>query len=172
MKLVILCVWVALAVAQNTTPFSSFPVGAYPGQLGPFSRFGPPDPLAPIPYKPQPAVKVLPSTPLSTPKQYPIEPVSQQYRPRHSQEFIPILKQNYDNQPGGGYQWSFATGNGITAFENADIKVVNPEEAIKTVQGGYSYTSPEGIPVEVTYTADENGFHPHVVVRSQGERRN
>ncbi|KAF5298373.1 hypothetical protein FQR65_LT01151 [Abscondita terminalis] len=168
MKLVILCAWAALAVAQNTVPFSSFPVGTYPGQLGPFSRLASPQSLPPITYKPQPAVKVLPSTP----KQYPIEPVSQQYRPRHSQEFIPILKQNYDNQPDGGYQWSFATGNGITAFENADIKIVNPEEVINTVQGGYSYTSPEGITVEVTYTADENGFHPHVVVRSQGERRN
>ncbi|KAH8354058.1 hypothetical protein KR084_003986, partial [Drosophila pseudotakahashii] len=27
-------------------------------------------------------------------------------------------------------------------------------------RGSYSYTSPEGVPVQVIYTADEFGFHP------------
>lgn len=27
-------------------------------------------------------------------------------------------------------------------------------------QGSYKYTSPEGVPIEVTYTADELGFQP------------
>ncbi|KAF5281107.1 hypothetical protein FQR65_LT02973 [Abscondita terminalis] len=168
MKLAILCAGVALAFAINTVPFSFFSVEAYPRQLEPFSTFGPPQSLE----KPEPAVKVLRTTPLSTPKQHSMEPVSQQYRPRRSEDFIPILKHNYDNQPDGGYQWSIVTGNGIRAFENADIVVVNPEETIKTVRGGYSYTSPEGITVEVVYTADKNGYRPHVVVRSQGERKN
>lgn len=27
-------------------------------------------------------------------------------------------------------------------------------------QGASSYVSPEGVPIQLTYTADENGFHP------------
>lgn len=28
------------------------------------------------------------------------------------------------------------------------------------VHGSYKYISPDGTPIEVTYTADENGYHP------------
>lgn len=30
----------------------------------------------------------------------------------------------------------------------------------ETAQGSYSYTAPNGQVITVTYTADENGFHP------------
>lgn len=30
----------------------------------------------------------------------------------------------------------------------------------ENVQGSFSYTSPEGQPIRVTYVADENGFRP------------
>ena len=32
--------------------------------------------------------------------------------------------------------------------------------SLQVVQGRYSYTAPDGTPITVEYTADENGFHP------------
>lgn len=32
--------------------------------------------------------------------------------------------------------------------------------SVKVAQGSFSYTSPEGIPIQITYLADENGFQP------------
>ncbi|CAG7726150.1 unnamed protein product [Allacma fusca] len=47
--------------------------------------------------------------------------------------------------------------------------IVNPQEPDQekrslAVQGEYSYTGTDGIPVRVTYTADENGYHPMVYI--------
>lgn len=57
-----------------------------------------------------------------------------------------------DISPDGSYQYAFETSNGIAA----------QERGIGGVQaaGASSYTSPEGIPIQLTYTADENGFQP------------
>jgi hypothetical protein len=55
--------------------------------------------------------------------------------------------------------YSYQTGDGTTAQESGYVK--NPgsrDLEAQTVQGSYSYTSPEGTPITVTYTADENGF--------------
>ncbi|KAK4880467.1 hypothetical protein RN001_008613 [Aquatica leii] len=167
MKFVILFVCVALAAAQSPT---------FPGQSG-FQRFGSPYsgfPHSQFPFQQQPLPKVTTSVPKLIPTPAPPHSqvgIAQQYRPYHSQEFIPILKQHQDAQPGGGYQWDYQSANGITAYENAEIVPRGVDEASKTVRGGYSYTSLEGIPVEVTYTADENGFHPHVVVHTHGYER-
>ncbi|CAD7090693.1 unnamed protein product [Hermetia illucens] len=57
-----------------------------------------------------------------------------------------------DISPDGSYQWSFDTSNGIAAQEQGVGSV--------KAAGASSYTSPEGIPIQLTYTADENGFHP------------
>ncbi|XP_055846250.1 pupal cuticle protein Edg-78E-like [Episyrphus balteatus] len=53
--------------------------------------------------------------------------------------------------PDGSYSYSYETGNGIAANEagNAD-----------SAQGSYRYTSPEGIPIEISYVADAEGFRP------------
>ncbi|CAD7090709.1 unnamed protein product [Hermetia illucens] len=57
-----------------------------------------------------------------------------------------------DVSPDGSYRWSFDTSNGIAA----------QEQGVGGVQaaGAASHTSPEGIPIQLSYTADENGFHP------------
>lgn len=55
--------------------------------------------------------------------------------------------------------FSYETGNGISVREEGILK--NPgQRDLETaaVSGSYSYTSPEGIPITVTYIADENGF--------------
>ncbi|CAD7090703.1 unnamed protein product [Hermetia illucens] len=57
-----------------------------------------------------------------------------------------------DISPDGSYQYAYETTNGIAAQEQG----VGGRQA----QGGFSYTSPEGIPIQIAYTADENGFHP------------
>ncbi|CAD7090689.1 unnamed protein product [Hermetia illucens] len=57
-----------------------------------------------------------------------------------------------DVSPDGSYRYSFETSNGIAA----------QEQGVGGVQaaGAASHTSPEGVPIALTYTADENGFHP------------
>ncbi|CAD7090698.1 unnamed protein product [Hermetia illucens] len=57
-----------------------------------------------------------------------------------------------DLSPDGSYHYVYQTSNGIAAEESG----VGAHQA----QGGFSYTSPEGAPIKVSYTADENGFHP------------
>jgi len=55
--------------------------------------------------------------------------------------------------------FSYDTGNGISVREEGILK--NPGQRdleTSAVSGSYSYTSPEGIPITVTYIADENGF--------------
>lgn len=53
---------------------------------------------------------------------------------------------------------SYESANGIKAEETGDVKNKGSDNAIQTVQGSYSYTSPEGQLIEISYTADENGF--------------
>jgi len=80
------------------------------------------------------------------------------------EEPIPILRQSQDIQADGSYQWSYETGNGIVADESGFQKQVTDDEGQPSqgtaAQGSFSYTSPEGQQITVTYTADENGFQP------------
>jgi len=79
-------------------------------------------------------------------------------------EVIPILRSTNELQADGSYQWSYETGNGIVAEESGYQKDVTDDAGQPSqgtaAQGSYSYTSPEGIVITVTYTADENGFQP------------
>ncbi|KAF5291024.1 hypothetical protein FQR65_LT11477 [Abscondita terminalis] len=74
----------------------------------------------------------------------------------------PILR--YDNTPNAGdgsYQYSYETGNGIKAEEEGHARPgATEEEGGEVVRGSYSYTAPDGQVIEITYTADENGFVP------------
>ncbi|CAH0547603.1 unnamed protein product [Brassicogethes aeneus] len=65
---------------------------------------------------------------------------------------IPIVKSENVNNGDGTYRYLYQTGNGISAQEQGTGRI--------QANGGFSYTSPEGQSFEVTYTADENGFHP------------
>ncbi|CAG4940853.1 unnamed protein product [Parnassius apollo] len=72
----------------------------------------------------------------------------------------PILKSDFDISPQGSYQWEYETGNGISAQAVGTVR--NPESEIASIEvkGSARYTSPEGEPIELTYVADENGYHP------------
>lgn len=52
----------------------------------------------------------------------------------------------------GRFEYSYQTSNGIS--EQAE------GAGAEYQRGSYSYTSPEGTPVEISYLADENGFQP------------
>uniref|UniRef100_A0A2A4ITA3 Pupal cuticle protein 20-like n=1 Tax=Heliothis virescens TaxID=7102 RepID=A0A2A4ITA3_HELVI len=73
---------------------------------------------------------------------------------------IPILSYENVNNGDGNYRYSYETGNGISAHENGAPRAPGPEGPAVTAEGGFSYRAPDGQQVSLTYTADENGFHP------------
>ena len=78
------------------------------------------------------------------------------------------LRQISQRARDGGYDFSFATTNGI---EQQQSLVVNPDTGEISVYGVYSYIDPAtGRKYRVQYVADKNGFQPQGVhlVRSAG----
>ncbi|CAG9785084.1 unnamed protein product [Diatraea saccharalis] len=78
--------------------------------------------------------------------------------PQAPSEPIPIVKQDSQVNGDGSYQYSFETGNGISADQKGDLKKVGDVEALE-VQGQFQYPGENGN-IQLTYTADENGFQP------------
>lgn len=70
----------------------------------------------------------------------------------HIDKDAQIRSQASDVSPDGSYAWSFESSNGIAA----------QEQGVGGVQaaGASSHVSPEGTPIQLTYTADADGFHP------------
>lgn len=66
---------------------------------------------------------------------------------------VPVLNMVSDIQADGHYNYEYQLGNGIAASEKG--------LGGQNVQGSFQYTSPEGEPISITYTADENGYHPY-----------
>ncbi|KAF9798809.1 hypothetical protein SFRURICE_020373 [Spodoptera frugiperda] len=88
-----------------------------------------------------------------------------QYNQYQQQQYqgqeIPIIKQTQEVNFDGSYQYSYETGNGIAAQEQGYLKNAGVKDAeAQVAQGSFTYTSPEGIPISVSYIADENGFQP------------
>lgn len=52
----------------------------------------------------------------------------------------------------GSYSYVYRTSNGINAEESGIGGV--------SAQGSYDYTGSDGVPISITYTADENGYRP------------
>lgn len=75
-----------------------------------------------------------------------------QYPAASSAAQAPILRLDNNNDGDGSYQYAYESANNINAQEQG----VGGQQA----NGGFSYTSPEGETIQITYTADENGFHP------------
>lgn len=68
-----------------------------------------------------------------------------------------VVSDTREVNPDGSYNYAYETSNGIAANEAG----VGGEQA----SGSYRWVSPEGEPVEVQYTADENGYQasgPHI----------
>nr|CAD7200073.1 unnamed protein product [Timema douglasi]CAD7397643.1 unnamed protein product [Timema poppensis] len=79
--------------------------------------------------------------------------------PQVKEEPIAIVAYSNDPKPDGGYQWSYETANGIKADETGTlVKSNDPENGeVVEAEGGYSYTGPEGVPVNIRYIATANG---------------
>ncbi|XP_011303791.1 endocuticle structural glycoprotein SgAbd-8 [Fopius arisanus] len=74
---------------------------------------------------------------------------------------VAIVRQAQDISPDGTYSYSYETENGIRASEEGHPGPVNEEGAPAVVaQGQFEYTAPDGTPISVSYTANENGFQP------------
>ncbi|KAJ8954444.1 hypothetical protein NQ318_011120 [Aromia moschata] len=70
---------------------------------------------------------------------------------------IPILRHDQETGGDGSYHYEYETANGIAAQEQGGV--VNTASGPGSVaQGSYSYTSPEGKVISISYVADENGF--------------
>jgi len=63
-----------------------------------------------------------------------------------------ILRSESDIYPDGSYQYGYEADNGIEVQESGVAGV--------SVSGSAKYVDNDGTPIELTYTADENGYHP------------
>lgn len=79
--------------------------------------------------------------------------------PQTPPEPVPIVRQDSQINGDGSYQYSFETGNGISADQQGDLKKVGDVDALE-VKGQYQYPNEDGTNIQLTYTADENGFQP------------
>ncbi|KAJ8954426.1 hypothetical protein NQ318_011102 [Aromia moschata] len=73
---------------------------------------------------------------------------------------VGIVRQFQDIYPDGSYEYVYETENGIFVQEEGKVRQINEDNVDLAVQGSFLYTSPEGKEIHLTYTADENGFHP------------
>ncbi|XP_045448641.1 pupal cuticle protein 20-like [Melitaea cinxia] len=64
------------------------------------------------------------------------------------------------NNGDGTYRFSYDTPTGISAHESGAPRASGPEGPAVTAEGGFSYRAPDGQQISLSYTADENGFHP------------
>jgi len=69
-----------------------------------------------------------------------------------------IVRYDNVNKGDGSYSYGYETSNGIAVQEEGYLRNPGVESGIQTVRGSYSYYAPEGQLIQVTYTADENGF--------------
>ncbi|CAH0407737.1 unnamed protein product [Chilo suppressalis] len=85
----------------------------------------------------------------------------QQQQPAGDQ--IPIIRLETDGpNVDGSYKWLYETGNEINAEETGYVKNFGKGEGeeVQVAEGKFSYKSPEGDLIALTYIADENGFQP------------
>uniref|UniRef100_A0A1A9X144 Uncharacterized protein n=1 Tax=Glossina brevipalpis TaxID=37001 RepID=A0A1A9X144_9MUSC len=69
-----------------------------------------------------------------------------------------ILKQDFNLNPDGSYNYNYETSNGIRADESGYLKAPGTQNEAQVMQGSYTYTGPDGVVYTITYIADENGF--------------
>lgn len=67
---------------------------------------------------------------------------------------IPILKDDRTQNAYGEYTFDFETGNGISRNE------AGQQADGQETSGGWSYTSADGIPIALSFSAGANGYLP------------
>ncbi|KAF9798820.1 hypothetical protein SFRURICE_020384 [Spodoptera frugiperda] len=151
---VVILAVVAVASAQfNNNPYNPF---AFNNQ-----RYYKPTP-APLRYRPV-SITPAPYKPVvytaSTPS--PVAPVAVA-RVVADARNAQTLKYGNEVNPDGSYNYFYETDNGIAAQEQGTPRNFggNPPVAPSVAQGSFSWTSPEGQPIVISYVADENGYQP------------
>ncbi|XP_027845530.2 uncharacterized protein LOC114125913 [Aphis gossypii] len=76
-------------------------------------------------------------------------------------DFVPIYLYAREESLDGDYNYKYETGNGIFAEERGVMLNKGTENEANSVVGSYKYISPEGVPIEVTYTAGVDGFRAY-----------
>lgn len=104
-------------------------------------RYGAPAPVAAAPQSAYAAAASSQSSVVARPE--PIEIISSVYN-----------APTEDNQ---GYDWAYETANGIQANAQGELRTIGDAQAI-VMRGSYTYTDENGRLIEVTWTADENGY--------------
>lgn len=59
------------------------------------------------------------------------------------------------------YNFSYELDNGQIFSERGQLKTIGDKQAV-VKSGAYSFVGADGITYWVTYTADENGYHPTI----------
>ncbi|KAG8227907.1 hypothetical protein J437_LFUL011835 [Ladona fulva] len=72
-------------------------------------------------------------------------------------ETLPVTHIRSDS---GAFSVSFADSEGSTFQEEGSIKNLPNSGIVLVKKGSFSYTGPDGVPVKLSYVADENGFQP------------
>jgi hypothetical protein len=75
------------------------------------------------------------------------------------QKDVEITRSEFDDQGDGTFSWLSELSDGSKKQQSGKLKQIGTEQGIE-LTGSYSYTSPEGEKIELTYIADENGFQP------------
>ncbi|KAI5631611.1 insect cuticle protein domain-containing protein [Phthorimaea operculella] len=75
-----------------------------------------------------------------------------------------ILRSEYDISPEGQFKHSFESDDGTSVSASGEIKQAVDEEGkpvnVVVVRGEYAYVDADGQKHSLSYTADEDGFHP------------
>ncbi|XP_069686410.1 endocuticle structural glycoprotein SgAbd-2-like [Periplaneta americana] len=77
------------------------------------------------------------------------------------QGVIPVLQRTEVRDDVGQFSLSYLSGDGTTFSEQGALKpTADGSDHVLVKQGSFSFTSPEGNPIKLTYVADEYGFRP------------
>uniref|UniRef100_A0A8D8BGS1 Endocuticle structural glycoprotein SgAbd-1 n=1 Tax=Culex pipiens TaxID=7175 RepID=A0A8D8BGS1_CULPI len=90
--------------------------------------------------------------------------------PQQEQDATPIaiVSQSSNQNPDGSFNYAYESANGIKVQSDGEAKLIQvqkedgtgSEQAVVSIQkGSYSYNAPDGTPISVQWTADEDGFH-------------
>ncbi|XP_059059291.1 larval cuticle protein LCP-22-like [Achroia grisella] len=83
-------------------------------------------------------------------------------RSSSSDQTANIIRYDNDVNPDGSYSYAVETDNGIAAQAQGTPRDFggNPPIVPVVAQGSYSWVSPEGEQIAISYVADENGYQP------------
>ncbi|XP_049298321.1 endocuticle structural glycoprotein SgAbd-5-like [Anopheles funestus] len=71
-----------------------------------------------------------------------------------------ILRYSSENIGIDGYRFEFATSDGTSRTEEAELRNPGTDNEAIVVRGSYTYTGSDGRIYTINYVADENGFQP------------